>query len=490
MPNPIAYIVLFSWPLVAWVMYKRMPVERAFVWTIIGGYLLLPPATEVDLPLLPPLDKFIIGNLTAFFLTIFVGKVKVAWLPRSWVVRILLLAFIFMPVPTILTNADPIIINAPFMKVGPFEPSIRVLPGLVPREVISFSGALILIHVLPFLVARSLLATESGRRELLRALMIGGLLYTIPAVFEIRFSPQLNIWIYGFFQHDFIQMIRGSTFRPIVFLPHALWLGFFFVSAAIATASLTRVQPTGQRMKYAFALLWLFLVIVASKNMASTVYMLTLVPVVLLFSEAGRMRVALIFVVLALAYPSLRNAGLIPLDDIVHAISQISEDRAQSLGFRFENEEILLQHANERRLFGWGGWGRYLVYSPWDGTQDAVADGRWIFIFGTYGIFGFIAEFGLLSSPVFLIWLRRKRVAANGNLTHTGTLALMLGITMFDLLLNAAIVPFIWLIAGALTAAAENTAPVARDAPVAQPKLKKAVLDINPAEDDGPRTVI
>ena len=486
MPNPIAYAVLFSWPLVALVLYKRMPLERAFVWTIIGGYLILPPSTEVDLPLLPPFDKFVVANLSAYLLTILVGKKRVPLLPRSWLVKLLLLAFIFMTVPTILTNPDPIIIDAPFMDSGPFGASQRVIPGLVPREVISFSGALILIHVLPFLTARVVLAGETGRRELLRALMIGGLVYTLPALFEIRFSPQLNIWIYGFFQHDFIQMIRGSTFRPIVFLPHALWLAFFFVSAALATASLARVQPQGQRGKYVLALIWLILVIIAGKSFGSTGYALVLVPVVFLFSEAGRMRIALIFVAIALVYPALRNAGLVPLDDIVGFFNQISPDRAQSLGFRFENEEILLQHANERRLFGWGGWGRYLTYSPWDGTQDAVADGRWIFIFGTYGIFGFIAEFGLLASPILLIWLRHKRLPDTETLTHSGTLALMLGITMFDLLVNSAIVPFNWLVAGSLLAAAEKPARVTSRAA----KPREAAIAITPATEPERRTII
>ncbi len=486
MPNPIAYLVLFSWPLVAYFMYQRMPLERAFVWTIVGGYLILPPGTELDLPLLPPIDKLVISNLSAFFLTIFVAKAKVDWLPRSWLARVLLLAYVFVTIPTILTNGDVIVIDAPFIDVGPTDPTIRVIPGLVPREVISFSGALILIHVLPFLTARSVLASETGRRELLRGLMIGGLLYTIPAVFEIRFSPQLNVWIYGFFQHDFIQMIRGSTFRPIVFLPHALWLAFFFVTSALATASLARTEPKENRSKYIYALLWLILVIIASRSMASTIYVLVFVPAIFMFSEAGRMRVALVLVALALVYPALRNAGVIPLDDIIAFISGISEDRAQSLGFRFDNEEVLLQHANERRLFGWGGWGRNLVFSEWDGAQDAIADGRWIFSFGTYGLFGFIAEFGLLATPVFLIWRRYKNPPADDNMAHTGTLALMLGITMADLLLNAAIVPYVWLIAGALIGTAENAATASR--PTRKPH--ETVLDIKPVEDRGRRTVI
>ncbi|MCB1354999.1 MAG: hypothetical protein KDK53_00355 [Maritimibacter sp.] len=487
MPNPIAYLVLFSWPIVSLVMFMQMPLQRAFVWTIIGGYLILPPATAIDLPLLPSFDKLVVANLSAYVFTVFIGKQKVPLLPRSWLARILLLCFVFMTVPTVMTNADAIIIDAPFLDSGPFGGSKRIIPGLVPREVISFSGALVLIHVLPFLTARVVLANEAGRRELLRAMMIGGLLYTLPAVFEIRFSPQLNIWIYGFFQHDFIQMIRGSTFRPIVFLPHALWLAFFFVTSALATASLAKVQAPAQRGKYILALVWIILVIIAGKSLGSTGYVLVLVPVVFLFSEAGRIRIALLFMALALIYPVLRNAGLIPLDDIVGFFNQFSADRAQSLGYRFENEEILLQHANERRLFGWGGWGRYLTYSPWDGTQDAIADGRWIFIFGTYGIFGFFAEFGLLATPILLIWLRHKRLPEGESLTHSGTLALMLGITMFDLLVNAAIVPYIWLIAGALIAAAEKPVKVTRRA---AREVKTSVLEITPVQEPERRTII
>ena len=97
--------------------------------------------------------------------------------------------------------------------------------------------------------------------------MIGGLIYTIPSLFEIRFSPQINIWIYGFFQHDFGQMVRGFGFRPIVFLPHALWLAFFFVNSVIAAAALARTESKEQRSKYIFAMLWLMLVILLCQTM-------------------------------------------------------------------------------------------------------------------------------------------------------------------------------------------------------------------------------
>ncbi|PIE07342.1 MAG: hypothetical protein CSA74_08145 [Rhodobacterales bacterium] len=483
-------MMLLAWPFVAWVMYLRMPVERAFVWTILGGYLLLPPVTSIDPPLLPEFDKLAITNLSAFFLTITVGRTKVRLLPRSLLATLLLLVFVLVTIPTTLTNPDAIVIDAPQMDTGLMGGSTLVIPGLAPWDAFAASTALVMIHVLPLLIARTLLAREAGRRELLRGLMIAGLLYTLPAIFEIRFSPKLNIWVYGFFQHDFIQMIRGSTFRPIVFLPHALWLAFFFVTSALATASLTRAQPLAGRGKYMLALIWLILVIAASKNMASTGYVLALTPLVFLLSEKGRMRIAMIFVAFALVYPVMRNAGAVPVDDIVGFIARFSEERAQSLDFRFENEEVLLAKATERPLFGWGGWGRNLVFNEWDASQDVIADGRWIYLFGTYGIVGFIGEFGLIATPVVLMWLRRNRHTEADTLTHTGTLALIMGITLFDLLLNAAIVPYVWVIAGALLGAAENRAR----APATRPGRAAAAARARPAAAPVPppegRTVI
>ena len=42
MPNTTAYLVLAAWPCVALVLFRRLPVERALIWTLLGGYLVLP----------------------------------------------------------------------------------------------------------------------------------------------------------------------------------------------------------------------------------------------------------------------------------------------------------------------------------------------------------------------------------------------------------------------------------------------------------------
>ena len=57
--------------------------------------------------------------------------------------------------------------------------------------------------------------------------------------------------------------------------------------------------------------------------------------------------------------------------------SIVGEDRAGSLEFRLDNEDMLIARAMQRPLFGWGGWGRARVHDE-DGKDISVTDGLWI----------------------------------------------------------------------------------------------------------------
>ena len=65
MPNTFAYLVFFSWPLVAVLMFAAQPPARALAGAVIVGYLLLPERVVVDFPMIPAIDKVLMINLTA-----------------------------------------------------------------------------------------------------------------------------------------------------------------------------------------------------------------------------------------------------------------------------------------------------------------------------------------------------------------------------------------------------------------------------------------
>ncbi len=445
MPNTLAYLMLVAWPLIAIVLYQRLPIERAVIWSILGAYLILPPLANFDFPLIPPFNKVSIPNLTAFGICVLMLGKRVPFLPETRVGKILILLFILSPIATVLTNSDPI-----WFKVGG-------LPGLKAHDSISAVISQV-IDILPFILARRLLATEQAQREIVWALMIAGLAYSLPMLVEIRLSPQINVWVYGFFQHDFIQMMREGGFRPIVFLPHGLWVAFFALMALLSAVTLWRNAEPDKQTPLMFASAYLGVVLVLCKSMASLAYALILVPVVRFVGFRTQLRLAAAMALVALFFPLLRGADLVPINAMMTQAEAISADRAQSLGFRFNNENMLLERARERPAFGWGAWGRNRVHDPLTGKDLSVIDGRWIITIGTLGWFGYIAEFGLLAWPILMLAHRARRLGAGPPPPYAGTLALILAVNMIDMLPNATLIPFTWLMAGAVLGYAESLA--------------------------------
>ncbi len=57
---------------------------------------------------------------------------------------------------------------------------------------------------------------------------------------------------------------------------------------------------------------------------------------------------------LALTYPVLRTANLVPTEALLSLVSDESTERTGSLAYRFQNEAVLLENANTKPAFGWG----------------------------------------------------------------------------------------------------------------------------------------
>jgi hypothetical protein len=452
MPNGLAYLALVAWPLAAVALFRVLPVERALVWSILGAYLVLPPVAAFDFPLIPPFDKYSIANLSAFAACTLVLGERVPLLPATAPGRVLMTLFVVSPLMTVLANPDPI------------YSAMAVVPGMRLQDSI---GVVVnqAIAVLPFFLARRFLATEAAQREILVALVGAGLAYSVPMLIEVRLSPQINTWVYGFFQHDFIQMMRYGGFRPIVFLPHGLWAAFFALMAVVAAVSLWRFGPSRRRRAYLAAATYLGTVLVLCKTAGVLVYAALLVPAIRLLSIRQQIRIAAVLALVAVFYPLLRGADLVPVDWIV-AQAEVSPERAASLRYRLDNEDQLLARASERPLFGWGSWGRNHIRDPITGEIVSTTDGRWIIVIGSLGWCGYIVEFGLLALPLLMLgwatFARRVTVLA----ASSGTLALLLACNMIDMLPNATLIPFTWLVAGALLGYAEALAAgsVAREA--------------------------
>ncbi len=459
MPNAIAYLALLSWPAIAALLFRRLPVGRALIASLLAAYLLLPPLpAQFDFPMMPSLNKDTIPSLVALIGCLVVTRGQLSLLPRGWLARGLVLVFVLSPLATVLSNAEPV-------YFGRFA-----LPGLRLTEAVGIMMQQGLL-IAPFLLARALLDHDGDHEDLLRALLIGGLAYSLPMLLEVRLSPQINIWVYGYFQHNFEQMIRDGGFRPIVFLYHGLWVAFFAMTAVLAAVALAR-QATGRRA----VLLWgcagyLGVVLLLCKSMASLLYALALVPLLALLSRRLQLLAAVLLASLALGYPLLKGADLVPQDTILELAESVNPDRAHSLGFRLQNEEVLLERAQLKPVFGWGIWGRNHVLSAESGQSLTVTDGRWVIVLGMLGWVGFVAEFGLLALPVFLLWIRDRRAGPAPPPACATVLALLVAVNLVDLIPNATITPLTFLAAGAVLGLVERRYP--RDAVAAQSAARR-----------------
>lgn len=470
MPNALAYVMLLLWPFIAAALFRRLPREKALIWSILAAYMLLPPIANFNLPAVPDLDKFTIANLCALAMTLWVLNEKVSFLPRSFIGRLLIISYIASPFLTVLTNADPIPI------VSGDVPALRLYDSFAT---VSYQ----FIALIPFFLGRHLLRSDLAMKALVGGLVTAGLIYSVPMLIEARISPQLNIWIYGFFQHDFSQTIRGGGFRPMVFMPHGLWVAFFALMAAMSALITLKTSEVKHRSRNLAVFLYLAFVLVMCRSVGPAVYALAMAPTIFLVGRRWQVLLAAAVGVIVITYPLLRGAHLVPLDTILNYALAISPERNQSLDFRISNEETLLARAALKPFFGWGGYGRNLILDPVSGRIQTIPDGEWIITLGTYGWFGYICEFGLLILP--LIYFAREAMARNIEAfsPFACTIALIYAANLADLLPNATLIPFTWLMAGALLGYAENLVLQRQKVKILdrQAKLKVGT---------GPRTVI
>ena len=510
--NPFAYLMLFGWPIVVMILFRRLPLPAALIWSILAGYLFLPERLSLNLPLMPDLDKHAVPALSAALFAFLAAKTASHRRTRAdltesladdvvaplreerkphLVFTLLLIVAIGSPILTALANTDPV--SFATMR----------LPGLGIKDALG-TALSILITLLPFMLARRYLARTEDHVMLLKALVIACLIYSVLILIEARISPQLHRLVYGIHSHSFAQHIRGGHYRAMVFLGHGLKVGIFVAMAALAAATMWRVsrklsegpakparqandgvfrRATDRSQKkpqafatpspfgYAIRLVWLCFVLVISRNLGSTGILLLLLPTILFLGIRTQVLIAAVIAAVILVYPLARGNGLIPTARIVALAETIDKGRAQSLEFRLRNEDMLIARANERPLLGWGGWGRNRIFSETTGEDLSVTDGTWIITAGVRGWIGYLSYFGLLAMPILLL-MRRSR---SGLDQAAAGLALLLAANMIDLIPNSGLTPLTWMIAGAVAGRVELTVK-SQEAPGKRKRMQPAAL--------------
>ncbi|MEJ1938927.1 hypothetical protein WDZ92_52685, partial [Nostoc sp. NIES-2111] len=177
---------------------------------------------------------------------------------------------------------------------------------------------------------------------------MAGLFYTLPMLFEVRMSPQLSNWIYGFFPSTFASEGRYGGFRPVVFMINGLSAAFFLSTAFVAAIGLWRAKINLVRLPPLAVNGYLGVVVLLCKSAGALVYTVVGGALVGWMSPKMQLRIAVVVVSIGLVYPLLRAGDYFPTEHLVDVAEAFNKDRAASLSVRFSQEQKLLEHASER----------------------------------------------------------------------------------------------------------------------------------------------
>lgn len=432
-PNALAWLVLYAWPVVVIGGYalrrSTARIARTTAWMMILPVMFLPAGIELPFA---GLDKHRLAVLAVTAALLLFHRRELV-LRDSWR-RLPLFALAVFCLAALQTYRD----NTGALRFGVLQ-----LPGLGTRDIAWMIYDPLVEFVLPFAIGQRVFRTERDVRDLLGILSACALIYAPLCLIEMRLSPQLSNWIYGYFPHSFGQMIRDGGFRPIVFMSHGLAVGMFTFAGLCAAITL-RSAGAAPRSRYTTRSLVAGSILLLAKNLASLVYSAVAVPLLLWMSARTKTRVVLALVLVVLTYPTLRATDTFPITDLAALFQRISPDRTRSLQYRFDNEDKLLARAMERPLFGWGGWGRSRVYAFWGEPGEewarakdiSTTDGSWIIWLGISGAVGFAARLAMLVIPLFRFAVNRRRLSPASEGLGAG-LALLTAFAIVDLLPNS-----------------------------------------------------
>lgn len=440
MPNLFAYSALIIWPLISILLFTRQDSIPATFWTLISGYLLLPTNVAIDFPLIPPLNKESISAVSAMFCCIYIKKKKILLTPSSGLERWLFIVILISPFIIAINNQEPIFNGE------------KIIRGLSYFDAFSSSISQY-IELIAFLLGLQLIKNYDDQLKIFKLLVIAGLWFSLPILFEVRMSPQLHKWIYGFFPHgSFGQTRRQGGFRAIVFLKHGILVASFVAVVLGSAALLWKERIKTYRFSALTIVIYFFILLILCKTLGALI-LGSFLMFFIGFMPISYIKFSALFIVtIVIIYPLLSIFGYFPQELLLNMAKDIDVERAGSLGFRFYNESRLLEHANQKLFFGWGGWGRNRFF-------DTITDGYWISIFGQDGLVGFCSFFGL---GVLSVWraLKSSRLLVNNKVAQHLLVghSLIIAIILVEQLLNHTLYSWSWFFIGALLGRANSVA--------------------------------
>ena len=423
----VSFLALVLWFPVVLYLFERFPTQKAITFSFITAWLFL-PSTQIPLSGFPDWSK---TTATVFSVSLCV------WVKQSQ--RLLGIRWQWYDLPVL------IYCLCPFMS--------SITNGLGAYDGLSAVLDELFRWGLPYTVGRAFLGTLAGNRQLTLGIAAGGFLYIPFCLIEIRLSPMMKSWVYGIYSGGGMEFfLRYGGYRPMVFLANGLELGWWMCCATLSAYALwvsgSVKRFNGMPMGVLTAVLAVTTVACKSTGALVQIAMGFFLIYFCKFTKNSWLVWAL--VAIPPMYCVARPTGIWTGERMVDlAASAFGAERAQSLGFRFENEEILMRSAMQRMVFGWGRFGGF--NSPDEYGLSATTDGLWIIVFGWMGGVGLVSLNLMLIVPTMLFLSRfRPSTWLDIDVAPVTALAIILPLFMLDNLSNAMINPIYALAMGSV----------------------------------------
>ena len=452
-----AQLIMVAWLPIVFYLFRIYAPRKAVIVSFIGGLLFLPQRAGFRLPLIPDYQGMVAtcyGIVLAILVYDFqrLKEFKLGWIDLP------MLIWCISPIFSSLSN-----------DLGAYD-------GI--NEAITQS----VTWGLPYFLGRIYLSNITAQRELALNIIKGGILYVPLCLYEGRMSPQIHKIFYGYYPHPsgIGQSYRLGGYRPMVFMEHGLMLGMWMMIVTLIAFWLWQSKTLSTIWRIPIER-WVVIITLTFVWCRSTgAYGYLLYGLIVLFSAKWlHTRLFLLLLTGGIIYYLYTSIfGHFDSDRIVSLVGEIiNPERAQSLEYRFYNETILADHARDKLLFGWGGWGRNRVYEEnWHGVIEdiAITDSLWILAFGINGLVGLVSLMASLLLPVIgfcfvgypvKTWFKPKVAPA-------AALAIVLLLFVVDCLLNDMFNPVFPLISGGLSGLVLEEIVRKRDYIKNRPKFK------------------
>jgi tetratricopeptide (TPR) repeat protein len=402
---------LLSWIPLCLVLFAVLPPRQAVLIGVIGGWVLLPPAS-IPLSGFPDYDK-----------------------AMAIVVGVMLGTLIFQP--NRLLEFRPRWFDLPAL-LWCFSPMVSSLSnGLGMYDGMSSMVSALTHWTIPYLIGRLYFADLEGVRELTVGIVIAGLLCALPCLYEIKMSPLLMPQVYGMGGWE---GLRLGGYRPRLFFATGLELGMWMTATALTAVWLWKSGSLRRVGQFPFGSLLMPILLGTTVMCRSTGATMLLAAGLFTLWFCTRSRSKALFlalVLLAPTYYAVRIPNLWSGQQLVQLVATAySKERAGSLAYRLKCEDKLIDKAMEQPLLGWAGWGRSRIIDKY-GRDSVATDGMWILILGGFGCVGLAIWTLVMVLPAWLfvrrIPVRQWATPAIGPLT---ALAMLQALYTVDCLSN------------------------------------------------------